>query len=287
MLAAIDGRAAADPLRDLHLEGRRGRRAVQDGARRRRRPRRRGLRASTTGSPTSSCRRAFKRFPPTLKVLRYPVYAAGLAVLRPAPLRPRPPQDPGRRRRRSGSSAATTSARRTPPSGATPTCRITGPGVWDLKRAFADFWNLNRAHRLRRSERPLLLETAVDLGAADPGAPQRAAAVDVPDPVDVPRGDQPGQPQHLDDARLLHPRPGLRRRARWPRPGAGSTSACCCRRSPTTSSPTGSRAATSASCSTPGVRIFRFRDAMVHAKTATIDGTLVDGRHRQHRPALA
>ena len=28
-----------------------------------------------------------------------------------------------------------------------------------------------------------------------------------------------------------------------------------------------------ASCSTPGVRILRFRDAMVHAKTATIDGT--------------
>jgi cardiolipin synthase len=40
--------------------------------------------------------------------------------------------------------------------------RITGPGVWDLKRAFADFWNLNRRHRLRRNERPLLLETASD-----------------------------------------------------------------------------------------------------------------------------
>ena len=34
-----------------------------------------------------------------------------------------------------------------------------------------------------------------------------------------------------------------------------------------------------------GVRIFRFKDAMVHAKTATIDGQLVDGRHGQHRPA--
>jgi len=32
--------------------------------------------------------------------------------------------------------------------------------VWDLKRAFADFWNLNRRRRLRSSERPLLLETA-------------------------------------------------------------------------------------------------------------------------------
>ena len=38
--------------------------------------------------------------------------------------------------------------------------RITGPGVWDLKRAFADFWNLNRRRRFRSSERPLLLETA-------------------------------------------------------------------------------------------------------------------------------
>ena len=38
--------------------------------------------------------------------------------------------------------------------------RITGPGVWDLKRAFADFWNLNR--RPRHGGRPLLLETAAD-----------------------------------------------------------------------------------------------------------------------------
>ena len=43
---------------------------------------------------------AFKRFPDTIKVLKYPVYAAGLAVLRPAQVRPRPPQDPRRRRRR-------------------------------------------------------------------------------------------------------------------------------------------------------------------------------------------
>jgi cardiolipin synthase A/B len=38
--------------------------------------------------------------------------------------------------------------------------RITGPGVWDLKRAFADFWNLNRGSR--NGGRPLLLETAAD-----------------------------------------------------------------------------------------------------------------------------
>ncbi len=34
-------------------------------------------------------------------------------------------------------------------------CRISGPAVWDVKRSFADFWNENR-----RGRRPLLLETA-------------------------------------------------------------------------------------------------------------------------------
>jgi SAM-dependent methyltransferase len=38
--------------------------------------------------------------------------------------------------------------------------RLTGPAVWDLKRAFADFWNLHRRRLLGQSERPLLLETA-------------------------------------------------------------------------------------------------------------------------------
>ncbi len=37
--------------------------------------------------------------------------------------------------------------------------RITGPGVWDLKRAYADFFNLNRRPR---HGRPLLLQTAAD-----------------------------------------------------------------------------------------------------------------------------
>jgi cardiolipin synthase A/B len=35
-------------------------------------------------------------------------------------------------------------------------CRITGPAVWDVKRSFADFWN---DHRRNRHRRPLLLET--------------------------------------------------------------------------------------------------------------------------------
>ncbi len=36
---------------------------------------------------------------------------------------------------------------------------ITGPAVSDLKRSFADSWNLHRRKRLRTSEKPLLLET--------------------------------------------------------------------------------------------------------------------------------
>jgi cardiolipin synthase len=101
----------------------------------------------------------FKRFPPGMKVLRYPVYAAGW---RPFDLRRY-----GRDHRKilvvddsvgfvggyNVGAAYATEWRDTH-------IRITGPGVWDLKRAFADFWNLNRRRRFGTSERPLLLETA-------------------------------------------------------------------------------------------------------------------------------
>jgi cardiolipin synthase A/B len=101
----------------------------------------------------------FKHFPASVRVLRYPVYAAGW---RPFDLRRY-----GRDHRKIlvvddsvgfvggyniGSDYAT--------EWRDTHVRITGPGVWDLKRAFADFWNLNRRRRLRASERPLLLETA-------------------------------------------------------------------------------------------------------------------------------
>ena len=56
-------------------------------------------------------------------------------------------------------------------------------------------------------------------------------------------------------------------------------------RSPTTSWPTGSRAATSASCSTPACGSSASATRWCTPRPATIDGTLVDGRHRQHRPA--
>ena len=221
MLAAIDGAQQQILLRDLHLEGRRGRRAVQDRAGRRRRPRRRGLLhlrrvreprrlAAVQALPGVGC-----------KVLRYPIYNAGWRSfdLRRYGRDHRKilvvDDEVGVRRRLQHRHAVRHRVARHPRAGSP------GPGVWDLKRAFADFWNLNRRRRSGASERPLLLETAVDLGADDPVPPQRAAAVDVPDPVDVPRGDQPGQPQHLDDPRLLHPRPGLRRRADGRGPARG------------------------------------------------------------------
>ena len=102
---------------------------------------------------------AFQRFPPSVKVLRYPVYPAGWRFF---DLRRY-----GRDHRKilvvddnvgfvggyNIGSAYESEWRDTH-------LRITGPAVWDLKRAFADFWNLNRRRRLRSSERPLLLETA-------------------------------------------------------------------------------------------------------------------------------
>ena len=101
----------------------------------------------------------FKHFTPGIKVLRYPVYGAGW---RPFDLRRY-----GRDHRKilvvddtvgfvggyNLGAAYATEWRDTH-------VRISGPGVWDLKRAFADFWNLNRRRRFRPSERPLLLETA-------------------------------------------------------------------------------------------------------------------------------
>ena len=100
----------------------------------------------------------FKRFPPTMKVLPYGVYNAGWRVF---DLRRY-----GRDHRKilvvdddvafvggyNIGSAYVTEWRDTH-------IRLTGPAVWDLKRAFADFWNLNRRRIFGASERPLLLET--------------------------------------------------------------------------------------------------------------------------------
>ena len=104
---------------------------------------------------------AFKRFPPGVRVMAYPVYAAGWRFY---DLRRY-----GRDHRKilvvddtvafvggyNIGSAYATEWRDTH-------CRITGPGVADVARAFADFWNLHRTKKLGRSERPMLMGTSTE-----------------------------------------------------------------------------------------------------------------------------
>ncbi len=103
----------------------------------------------------------FKVFAPNMHVLRYPVYPAGLKFWDVSRY--------GRDHRKilvvddevaflGGFNIGTTYATEWRDTH----IRITGHGVWDLKRAFADFWNLNRRKRFGRSERPLLLRTVSD-----------------------------------------------------------------------------------------------------------------------------
>ncbi|MBC9731879.1 phosphatidylserine/phosphatidylglycerophosphate/cardiolipin synthase family protein [Nocardioides sp. zg-578] len=213
----------------------------------------------------------FKRFPPSLKVLRYPVYGAGWRFF-----------DLGRYGRDHRKvlvvddavgfvggynigSAYETEWRDTH-------VRITGPGVWDLKRAFADFWNLHRRRRIGHSERPLLLETAstwepmirfqrnvprlwmfpirgMYLEAFDRASRNIwiTQAYFLPDQqlVDSLRA----AAKRGVDVRLLVPLKSNHIVADWISRGYFSQ------------------------LLDAGVRIFRFKDAMVHAKTATVDGT--------------
>ncbi|MDI6908529.1 phospholipase D-like domain-containing protein [Nocardioides sp.] len=213
----------------------------------------------------------FKRFPRNMKVLRYPAYPAGLHFF---DLRRY-----GRDHRKilvvddavgfvggyNIGSAYATEWRDTH-------VRITGPGVWDLKRAFADFWNLNRRRRLGSSERPLLLETASEwepririhrnvprlwmfpIRSIYIEAISRAStnvwlthAYFLPDQdfVDAIKD----AARRGVDVRLLLPHKSNHIVADWLSRGYFSQ------------------------LLDAGVRIFRFKDAMVHAKTATIDGT--------------
>ena len=213
----------------------------------------------------------FKRFPPTMKVLKYPLYAAGWRVL---DLRRY-----GRDHRKilvvddevgfvggfNIGSAYETEWRDTH-------MRITGPGVWDLKRAFADFWNLNRRRRIGTSERPLLLETAstweprirfhrnvprlwmFPIRGMYLEAINRASrnvwmthAYFIPDQdfVDAMKA----AARRGVDVRLLIPLKSNHIVADWISRGYFSQ------------------------LLDAGVRILRYRDAMVHSKTSTIDGT--------------
>ena len=162
----------ADPLRDLHLEGRRHRRAVQDRADPGRRSAASRSTASTTASRTPSSRRG-SCVPARVKVLRYPIWSAGWRFwdLRRY----------GRDHRKilvvdeevgfvggyNIGSPYATEWRDTH-------VRITGPGVWDLQ---ADLRRLlepqpPQAHRSQRAA--AAARDGVRVGAADPLRAQRA-----------------------------------------------------------------------------------------------------------------
>ncbi len=213
----------------------------------------------------------FKRFPPTMKVLRYPIYPAGWKFFDLARY--------GRDHRKilvvddavgfvGGYNIGTPYATEWRDTHV----RITGPGVWDLKRAFADFWNLNRRRRIGTSERPLLLEAAstwesqLRIHRNVPRLwmfPIRAMYIEAinrssknvwmthayfcPDQdfVDAMKD----AARRGVDVRLLLPLKSNHIVADWISRGYFSQLLGA------------------------GVRIFRFKDAMVHAKTSTIDGT--------------
>ncbi|WP_340538303.1 phospholipase D-like domain-containing protein [Nocardioides sp. GXZ039] len=213
----------------------------------------------------------FKHFPPSMKVLKYPVWPAGWRFF---DLRRY-----GRDHRKilvvddsvgfvggyNIGDAYATEWRDTH-------VRVTGPGVADLKRAFADFWNLHRRRRIRHSERPLLLETAstweprirvqrnvprlwmFPIRAMYLEAIHRAStniwmttAYFLPDQDFV---DAMKDAAHRGvDVRLLVPLKSNHIVADWISRGYYSQ------------------------LLEAGVRILRYRGAMVHAKTATVDGT--------------
>ncbi|QIG45867.1 phosphatidylserine/phosphatidylglycerophosphate/cardiolipin synthase family protein [Nocardioides anomalus] len=215
----------------------------------------------------------FKRFPTSLKVLRYPVYGAGWRFF---DLRRY-----GRDHRKilvvddtegyvggyNIGTAYETEWRDTH-------VRVTGPAVQDLRRAFADFWNLHRRRRFRASERPLLVETA---SAWEPRVrfhrnvprlwmfPIRGMYIEainrasrniwmthayfIPDTDFVEA--LTAAARRGVDVRLLVPLKSNHVVADWLSRGYF------------------------AQLLEAGVRIFRFKDAMVHAKTSTVDGSWV------------
>ncbi|WP_307816394.1 phospholipase D-like domain-containing protein [Nocardioides limicola] len=213
---------------------------------------------------------SFKRFPSNVKVLRYPVYNAGWKFF---DLR-----HYGRDHRKilvvddkvgfvGGYNIGTAYATEWRDTHV----RITGSGVWDLKRTFADFWNLHRRRVFRRSERPLLLETAstwdsqirfhrnvprlwmFPIRSMYLEAIHRASrriwmthAYFIPDQDFVDALKEAAQ--RGVDVRLLMPHKSNHIVADWISRGYFSQ------------------------LLEAGVRILRYRDSMMHAKTATIDG---------------
>jgi cardiolipin synthase len=212
----------------------------------------------------------FKHFPPNVRVLPYPVYGAGWRFF---DLRRY-----GRDHRKilvvdddvafvggyNLGSAYATEWRDTH-------CRITGPAVFDLKRAFADFWNLHRTKRFRHNEPPLLLQT---VSSWEPQIrvqrniprlwmfPIRSMYIEaisrathrvwlthayfIPDEAFI--DELTDAAERGVDVRLVLPAKSNHIVIDWISRGYYSHML------------------------EAGIRIFRFRDAMVHAKTAVIDG---------------
>jgi cardiolipin synthase A/B len=103
----------------------------------------------------------FKRFPQGIKLLRYPIYPAGwkfFDLLRY-----------GRDHRKLlivdetvGFIGGYNIGQPYATEWRDTHVRVTGPAVIDLRRAFADFWNLNRKMHLGPKQRPLLIDTAAE-----------------------------------------------------------------------------------------------------------------------------
>ncbi|MEZ5191483.1 MAG: phospholipase D-like domain-containing protein [Nocardioides sp.] len=210
----------------------------------------------------------FKHFPPGLHVLRYPAYAAGLRFwdLRRY----------GRDHRKilvvdeqvafvggyNIGSAYATEWRDTH-------VRITGPAVWDLQRGFADFWNLHRRRRPGPSERPLLLETASEW------EPRIRVHRNVPRLWMFPI-----RAMYLEAINRATRNVWLTHAYFIPDQDFVDALVAAARRRRAAVVPLKSNHIVTDWISRgyysqlleAGVRILRFRDAMVHAKTATIDG---------------
>lgn len=216
---------------------------------------------------------AFKRFPPSLKVLHYPVWTAGFRFFDLSRY--------GRDHRKivvvddevgfvggyNIGSAYATEWRDTH-------IRVTGPAAGDLARAFADFWNLYRRRLFRPNLRPLLVDVRPNwepmirfhrniprmwmfpIRSMYLEAINRASvniwltqAYFLPDQDFV---DALKLAAERDvDVRLLLPNKSNHIVADWISRGYFSQ------------------------LLESGVTILRYRDAMVHAKTATVDGTWV------------
>ena len=213
---------------------------------------------------------AFKRFPPSLKVLRYPIYSAGWRFF---DLRRY-----GRDHRKilvvdnevgfvggyNIGSAYETEWRDTH-------VRITGAGTQDLVRAFADMWNLNRRRKLLPSERPLLTEAPTEWepkvrfqrniprlwmfpirGMYLEAINRASSHIWITQAYFLPDWDfveaLTNAARRGVDVRLLVPLKSNHIVADWISRGFYSL------------------------LLDSGVRIFRFKDAMVHAKTCTVDG---------------